>query len=101
MILVVKLDMGKFCICIPLPVLEQLTTWRQCDKFYTMQPPVAKFLVPDRGDVVDSGKGLSYRTARISGGPVRQPYARVDYIPQSGTKNLASGSLPDIYVKKA
>jgi hypothetical protein len=24
------------------------------------------------------------------GGPVRQPYARVDYIPKSVTKNLAS-----------
>ncbi len=23
--------------------------------------------------------------------PVRQPYARVDFIPQSGTKNLATG----------
>ncbi len=31
------------------------------------------------------------------GGPVRKPYARVDYIPQSGTKSLASeprGGLP-------
>ncbi len=26
--------------------------------------------------------------ARYAGGPVRQPYAIVDYIPQSGTKNL-------------
>ncbi len=28
-------------------------------------PPVAEFLVPDWGDLVDSGKGLSYRPARI------------------------------------
>jgi len=27
------------------------------------------------------------------GGPVRQPYAGVDYIPPSGTKNLTSGVL--------
>jgi hypothetical protein len=31
------------------------------------KPSVAKVLVPDSGDIVDSGKG---------------PYARVDYFPQ-------------------
>ncbi len=56
--------------------------------------PVAKFLVPERGDIVDSGIGLLPRPAGLhtqAGGPVRQPYAGVDYIPQSGTKKLASG----------
>ncbi len=38
---------------------------------------VAKFIVPDWGDKVNSGIGLSYRTAR----PVRQPCAGVNYIP--------------------
>ncbi len=40
---------------------------------------VAKFLVPDRKDIVDSGIGLSYRPTRLHllspVGPVRQPYA--------------------------
>jgi hypothetical protein len=56
--------------------------------------PVAKFLVPERGDIVDSGIGLLPRPARLhtqAVGPERQPYTGVDYIPQSGTKNLASG----------
>jgi hypothetical protein len=53
---------------------------------------VAKFLVPDWWVIVDSGIGLSYRPARLHRRkPVQQPYARVDYISQSGTKNLASG----------
>jgi hypothetical protein len=54
--------------------------------------PVAKFLVPDWGDLVDSGIGLSYRHDRLhmAGGPVRQPYASVYFIPSSGTKNFAS-----------
>jgi hypothetical protein len=44
--------------------------------------PVAKFLVPD---IFDSGIGLSY-----PGGPVQQPHAIVDHIPESGTKNLVT-----------
>jgi hypothetical protein len=51
--------------------------------------PVAKFLVPERGNIVDSGIGLLQHTQ--AGGPVRQPYAGAD-IPQSLTKNLASGN---------
>jgi hypothetical protein len=49
-----------------------------------------KFLVPDRGDIVD--KGLSYRSARLNRlmGRYEGSYAIVDYIPQSGTKNLVS-----------
>ncbi len=48
----------------------------------------AKFWVPDWGDKVNSGIGLSYHPARIHR-PVRQPYAGDDYIHQSGTMNLA------------
>jgi hypothetical protein len=40
--------------------------------------------------MVDSGKGQATYTG---GGPVRQSYARVDYISQSGTKNLATDIL--------
>jgi hypothetical protein len=52
------------------------------------------FLVPDWDDIVDSGIGLSYRPARIhkAGGPVRQPYAKVDFIPQSRTGNFCLSS---------
>jgi hypothetical protein len=39
--------------------------------------------------VADSGIGLSHQ-ATLAGWSVRQPYARVGYIPQSGTKNLAT-----------
>ena len=54
--------------------------------------PVAEFIVPDWGDKVNSGIGLSYRPARLHRQrPVRQPYAGVDYIPQSGIMNSASG----------
>ncbi len=54
----------------------------------------AKFLVPDLGIycsrlwhwvVVPARRPMEH------GGPERQPYTIVDYIPQSGTKNLASG----------
>ncbi len=47
----------------------------------------AKFLVPDwgiGGDIVDSGIGYI-----VAGRPIRQPYDRVNYIPQSGTKIVA------------
>jgi hypothetical protein len=42
----------------------------------TKWPPVAKFLVSDRGDIVDSGS-----PGYIGWGPVRLPSARVDSIP--------------------
>jgi hypothetical protein len=48
--------------------------------------PVAKFIVSELGDKVDSGIGLSYRSAslcNLAAGRVRQPYARVDFIPPS------------------
>jgi hypothetical protein len=34
-------------------------------------------------------------------GRVRQPYARVDYIPQSGTKNLAKAFVSDYNKEKS
>jgi hypothetical protein len=55
---------------------------------------VAEFIDPDWGDNVNSGIGLSYQPARQAtwaSGPVRQPYAGVDFIPQSGTKNSDIG----------
>ncbi len=50
----------------------------------------AKFFVPDwlwHKVVVPA------RRATWAGGPVRQPYAMVDNIPKSGTKNFASELL--------
>jgi hypothetical protein len=53
--------------------------------------------------------GLLYRPASHctteAGGPVQQPYARVDYIFQSGTKNLATASRagesePLLYIQR-
>jgi hypothetical protein len=40
-----------------------------------------KSLVPDWGEIVDSAIGLLYQ-ATYAGGPVRQLFAIVDYIPQ-------------------
>jgi hypothetical protein len=42
--------------------------------------------------MVDYNIGVSYWPGRLHrlGMPVRQPYDIVDYIPQSGTKNVAS-----------
>jgi hypothetical protein len=59
-----------------------------------------KFLVPDWGDIVDSGIGLLYRPAgyigRRAGTTSLYAYVKVDYIPQSGTKNLDTGFNPSI-----
>ncbi len=50
---------------------------------------VAKFIVPDWGG--DSGRVVvPARQAAKAGLPVRQPYAGVNFIPQSGTMNLAT-----------
>jgi hypothetical protein len=46
--------------------------------------PVAKSIVPDLGNKANSCIELPYRPARL-----QQPYAGVNYIPQSGTMNLA------------
>jgi hypothetical protein len=44
--------------------------------------PVAKFIVPDWGAIVDSDFGAVVTASQTtqSGGPVRQPYAGVNYI---------------------
>jgi hypothetical protein len=53
---------------------------------------LAKFLVPDWEDKVNSGIGVVVpaRQATEAGGPVRQPYAEVKNIHQSETMNLAT-----------
>jgi hypothetical protein len=48
-----------------------------------------QILSPWLVDIIDSGIELSYRPAWRAGIP--QPYVIIDYIPQSGSKNLASG----------
>ncbi len=55
--------------------------------------PVAKFLVPAWGDLVDSGIGLLYRPARhrIAGRNDNPMQEWSTYITQSGPKNLATG----------
>ncbi len=61
---------------------------------------VAKFIVPDWGDKVDSGIGLSYLPTRLHrlAGRYTTPYAGVKYSPYSGTMNLATGYLiPQLY----
>ncbi len=70
------------------------TSYYTLNVFLFRHQTVAKFLVPDCGDKVDYGIGLLYQPVRpctYAGGPVRQPFAILGYIPQSGTKNLASG----------
>jgi hypothetical protein len=50
----------------------------------SLKTTVTKVLVPDWGVIADPCIGLSYLPAR------QQPYTRVDYVPQSGTKNLVT-----------
>ncbi len=57
--------------------------------------PVAKFIVPDWGDKVNSCIRLSYRPYSKPvwpGATIREPHAGVNFIslPQSGTMNLAT-----------
>jgi hypothetical protein len=49
-----------------------------------------QIIIPDRWDKVDSGIGMSYRSARLHKmqAVVRQPYAVVNYIPYSETRNM-------------
>ncbi len=55
---------------------------------------MAKFLVPDWHSRLWHRVVIPARQAPKAGRRVRQePYARVDYNPQSGTKNLASDEL--------
>jgi hypothetical protein len=69
---------------------------------------IAKFIVPDWGDKVNFTNVHTvqhefyvtfpsnlchlrpYSQSTKAGGPVRQPYGGVDYIPKSGIVNLAS-----------
>jgi hypothetical protein len=55
---------------------------------------LAKFIVPERGDIVDFGIGLSYRPASLCSlaGRYDNPMLESTLSPQSGTVNLASGS---------
>ncbi len=47
--------------------------------------PEAQFIVPDWEDIVDYDIGVVVPTRQV-----RQPYAIVDFIPQSRTMNLAT-----------
>jgi hypothetical protein len=65
--------------------------------FFTDQlyNPVSKFIVPDWGDKVDSGRGLLYRPDRLYNihrlaGRYEQLYAEVNLFPPSGTMNSAT-----------
>ncbi len=61
---------------------------------------VAKFIVPDLWDKVNSCIGLSYRAARLHWLAGRyDTYAGVSYIPQSGTMNLAT-DVQSYFMKK-
>jgi hypothetical protein len=53
-----------------------------------------QILSPRVGDIVDYGMGLLYRPARLHrlAGRYNNPYAIVDYIQPSGTKNLVKGA---------
>ncbi len=68
-------------------VTSRLGTGKTITSFYSVYNPViiqpdAQFIIPDWGDKVDYGIGLPYRPVRLqAGGPVRQPYAIVDFIP--------------------
>ncbi len=55
---------------------------------------VAKFIVPDWGDKVDAGIGLSYLPARLHGlaGRYDNPMPESTISPQRGTMNLATDS---------
>ncbi len=54
------------------------------------------------GDTADSGVGCSTglpvrQATKAEGGALGQPYARVGYTPQSGTKNVATGVTVHIH----
>ncbi len=70
-------------------------------KIATKKAPSSAILRPnsqslDSGDKVDYDIELSYQPARLHV-PVRQPYAKVNFIPQSGTKNLATGTIRNVW----
>jgi hypothetical protein len=81
------------CIIIP---FKQIPTDATVSYSYST---LAKFIVSDWEDKVNSGIGLSDRPSRLhmAGRPVRQSYAEVKYISQSGTMNLARSTLCSLY----
>jgi hypothetical protein len=61
--------------------------------FWTSRSPVAKFIVPVLGDIVDSGIGLSYRPASLCNplaGRYNNPMPELILSPPSVTMNLAT-----------
>ncbi len=55
--------------------------------------PVAEFIDPDWGDKFNSGKGLSYRPARLHGlaGRYDNPMPKLTLSPRHGSMNSATG----------
>ncbi len=69
-----------------------LGTVSQQQVYNTALWAVAKFTVPDWGIKLTPARVVVLaHQATKDGGPVRQPYAGVSYIPYSGTMNLATG----------
>jgi hypothetical protein len=75
------------------------TTKTPLPKPYTVRVySVSKFIVPDLGDIVDSGIGLSHRHAtaaslRSLAGRKDNPMPELTLSPLSGIKNLATGGM--------
>ncbi len=64
--------------------------------------PVAKFIVPYRGDQVDYGIGLPYRPASLcslTGRYIKQPYAIVNILPPIWDSEFGIGTLQYRYSK--
>jgi hypothetical protein len=62
------------------------TLYNKKKGYEKVKETVTEFIDPDGGDKVNSGIGFPYpaRQATWAGGPVRQPYAGVNFIAQSG-----------------
>ncbi len=93
--------MGSSCPILKEPSHQIAVERAKHGKFCPAQPycargsagtacPEDKFLVPDLGYSRLCRVVVPACQATQAGGPSRQPYAIVDYIPQSGTKNLPS-----------
>jgi hypothetical protein len=103
-----KLIIHKTILAIILGFNRQLLCIRIINQFNTLSSTFCRFTRRPRqfscgsssqihnpllGDKGDYGAGLSYRPASLSDVPIRQPYAIVNFKPQSGTMNRASGSI--------
>ncbi len=77
----------KYCRWWTLAVRRSRRPWAQTINWDSHED---KFLVPHWGDKVNSGV-VPARQSSKAGGPVQQTYAGVNYVPQSGTMNLATG----------